>query len=227
MSESTPRQGSLATVLAAAVRWWVRSQLDTADTLQIQFGARNRDLLRGCIPQIDARAERVVYRGLHLRGAIARADNLRLNLRQVLHGQPLRLLEPLPVTLDVRLHEGDLNASLASPLLQAAVRDLFRHILPPNTDLASARIHLRQNALHLVATRPQAIALTTHLHRRDGHRLQLHAPTLEVGDRRQTFPDLDVPLDSDVQIQRLVCDRGELHLSGRLLVRSEVSARAA
>lgn len=221
MTQSAPAKSSLAAVLSAAVRWWVRSQLDAADTLHVEFVGRNRDLLRGYVPQIDVRAERAVYQGLHLRGAIARAENLRLNLSQVLRGQPLRLLEPLPVSLDVQLHEDDLTASLASPLLQSAVCDLFRHILPPDTDLATASIRLSQNALQLTATHPQPLTLTTTLQLSRENHLQFRSPTLETSDRTQEFPTLDVPLDAEVQIQQLVCDGGRLQLSGRLLVRSD------
>ena len=66
LSPSSPSKSSLSSLLSAAVRLWLRSQVEAAETLKIEFSGKNRQLLRGEIPSLDVEAAGVIYQGLHL-----------------------------------------------------------------------------------------------------------------------------------------------------------------
>lgn len=223
LSPSSPSKSSLSSLLSAAVRLWLRSQVEQAQTLNIEFSGKNRQLLRGEIPTIDVEAAGVIYQGLHLGQVFLQAGAVRLNLKQLLKGEPLRLLQPVPVQLRLTLHERDLTASLASPLLQDAIHEVFQGILPDEMDWSGVDIQLRGDRLHLLTPSPQATHLSTRLaiHAQDdSHSIQLQDLQLhqDSNDRIQTFPPRDIPLDATVSIEDLTCHDGLLHLSGQLQV---------
>ncbi|WP_159785077.1 LmeA family phospholipid-binding protein [Sodalinema gerasimenkoae] len=223
LSPSSPAKSSLSSLLSGAVRLWLRSQVDQAQTLKIEFSGKNRQLLRGEIPSIEVEAEGVIYQGLHLGQVLLQAGAVRLNLKQLLKGEPLRLLQPVPVQINLTIHEQDLTASLASPLLQEATREVFQGILPDAMDWSGVTIQLRGDRLHLISPSPQALHLTTRLaipSQDDIPQIQLQDIQVQ-GDGHngiQTFPSRDIPLDATVSIEDLTCHDGLLHLSGNLQV---------
>ncbi|USR91539.1 DUF2993 domain-containing protein [Phormidium yuhuli AB48] len=221
LSPSSPSKSSLSSLLSAAVRLWLRSQVEAAETLKIEFSGKNRQLLRGEIPSLDVEAAGVIYQGLHLGQVWLQAGAVRLNLKQLLKGEPLRLLQPVPVQLRLTLHERDLTASLNSPLLQQASHEVFQGILPNEIDWSQVKIQLQGDRLHLITPSPQGIHLSTHLavHRKDNHHaIQLQELQVQRdGDPCiQTFPPRNIPLDATVSIDGLTCHDGLLHLSGNL-----------
>ncbi|TVR14028.1 MAG: DUF2993 domain-containing protein [Phormidium sp. GEM2.Bin31] len=221
LSPSSPAKSSLSSLLSGAVRLWLRSQVEQAQTLKIEFSGKNRQLLRGEIPSIEVEAAGVIYQGLHLGQVLLQAGAVRLNLKQLLKGEPLRLLQPVPVQINLTIHEQDLTASLASPLLQEATREVFQGILPNAMDWSGVTIQLRGDRLHLLT--PQGLHLTTHLAippQDDTPQIQLQDIQVQRDghDSIQTFPSRDIPLDATVSIEDLTCHDGLLHLSGSLQV---------
>jgi hypothetical protein len=126
---SEPPRGLIRQVLAPAIKLWLRSQTESVEQLSVEIGAADRQILAGCIPQIDITAQGAVYQGLHLSQIQITGQNIRVNLGQVLRGKPLQLLEPVPIESQVALLEADLNASLTAPLLNAAIQDLVQFLL--------------------------------------------------------------------------------------------------
>lgn len=116
------KRGLIARVLTPAIKWWLRSQLDHIDDLQLQIDSGNRELLSGAIPKVFLSAAQAVYQGIHLSRAQVIAENINTNLRQVLRGKAIRLLEPLPIQLDAALTAADLAASTDSALFQQAMQ---------------------------------------------------------------------------------------------------------
>lgn len=117
------RKGRLISrVLTPAIKLWLRSQLDHIDDLQLQIDSGNRELLSGAISKVFLSAAQAVYQGIHLSRAQVIAENINTNLRQVLRGKAIRLLEPLPIQLDAALTATDLAASTDSPLFQQAMK---------------------------------------------------------------------------------------------------------
>jgi LmeA-like phospholipid-binding len=77
-------------------------------------------------------AKGAIYQGLSLGSIDLVAEHIRINLPQVIKGQPLALLEPIAVTAKVKFSERELQASLAAPILFQAITDLLTQILATN-----------------------------------------------------------------------------------------------
>lgn len=136
--ENEPRRRGIrmiAPMLSAAVRLWLKSQLDQVEDLQVTIESGDRQFLSGCIQQVKIAAQKAVYQGLHLSQVSLTGQQIRVNLGQVLRGQPLRLLEPVPVAGCLWLQTTDLNASLQAPLLANAVSEFLATVLRSQPDL--------------------------------------------------------------------------------------------
>ena len=130
-SNVPPQAGSqiLSKILSPAIRFWLRSQVESAAALEFQVSGRDRQILRGWISTVQVTATQVVYQGLHLSQAQLKASQIRINLNQVVQGKPLRLLEIVPVFGEIQLTQADLTASSESPLLHQGLTDILQNIL--------------------------------------------------------------------------------------------------
>ncbi len=113
-------------VLPPAVRLWLRSQLENVKDLDIQLDGRDREILSGRLPKVAVTAKNAVYQGIHLGTVNLSAEDIRINIGQVVRGRPLRLLQAFPVLGEVALSAQDLSASMESPLLLAGLTDFWR-----------------------------------------------------------------------------------------------------
>ena len=134
--QRTRQQGLIARLLAQAVKVWLRSQLEGLTELHLQIDSGDRQLLCGSLPQVQLAAEKAIYKGVHLSSIRLQGQDIRINLGQVLKGQPLQLLHPIPIELAVVLRRGDLQASLPSLLLQAALMDAIQRLMGPQLVMA-------------------------------------------------------------------------------------------
>jgi LmeA-like phospholipid-binding len=119
-------------VLSPACRVWLRSQVSHVDDLQVDIAGGSIQILGGTIPQVAVIAKGAIYQGLSLGSIDLVAEHIRINLPQVIKGQPLALLEPIAVTAKVKFSERELQASLAAPILFQAITDLLTQILATN-----------------------------------------------------------------------------------------------
>ncbi len=118
-------RGLIPRVLVPALRWWLLSQLEAADGLVIDLKVGDRQLLRGHLPYVAIAATTARYRGIQLRQLALQAEQIRINLGQVVRGKPLKLLAPVPVRGQLVLTQADLQTSWDSPLLQSGLRSLL------------------------------------------------------------------------------------------------------
>ncbi len=188
-------------ILPAAVRFWLRSQVEQVEDLSVSLAGRDRDILSGYLPGVSVSAARAIYQGLHLTQLWLSAENIQINVGQVVRGKPLRLLKAFPVAGEIALSADDLNASLNSALLSAGLGDFWRSLvqspslgeavetrygrLPLHLDvvLHNAQIRLGHQRLGL-SFYPQVgsqqssspVILGTGLSLIEGHRLQLESP---------------------------------------------------
>jgi len=244
---SDPKRGMISAVLSPAVGLWLRSQLEHVEDLQLAIEAGDRQILTGAIARVTASAHSAVYQGLHLSQATVTGVGIRTNLRQVLRGKPLRLLEAFPVTGEVRLLEADLNASLRAPLLANAVIDFLLTLLKADPeseleDLSSEAIQLQNPqamlgdghitfTASLISTsgNATAVVIRTGLMIESGNQLKLDRPQwLAHANARQGLPlkDLDglaFDLGSDVMLEQLTLEAGQILCAGQLMVRPEES----
>jgi hypothetical protein len=222
------RQSHIITrLLTPAVHLWLRSQVESIQSLDIHIQGGDRQILSGYLPQVAVAAERAIYQGLHLSQLDLQARNIRINLGQVMRGKPLRLLEVIPVQVSLSLSEADLNASLTTPLLAQAVTDILSPLLQSadadhplviqhlQVALECDRLTLTVFSLNQAA--PSVIS--TGLSVINGHLLRLNDSAWRSPlDPIPAWMNLDIDLGQDVYIEHLRLEAGQLHCQGRINV---------
>jgi hypothetical protein len=221
-------KGIVSSILSPACRAWLRSQVSQVDDLQVDIQGGSRQILGGTIPQVNVVAVGAIYQGLSLGSIDLAATNIRINLPQVIKGQPLRLLEPIAVTAGVKFNEQDLQTSLAAPLLAQAVTDLLRQILGANSQptdwlidwqqlkISPQTLLMRGNLTLEGTTAPIEISMGIDI--RAGHILQLDPLKIDCG---LDLPGSDISshsidLGADVNITQLQLLVGELICQGQI-----------
>ena len=121
--------GLIGKVLAPAVRLWLKSQMEHLEDLKLSIQAGDRQILSGKIPRIEASVVAAVYQGIHIRDLQLTAQEIQVNLGQVMRGKALKLLAEFPIDLKFSLSEDDLNRSLCTPMIQDAVTQFLMGIL--------------------------------------------------------------------------------------------------
>ncbi len=218
-------KGIIGSVLSPACRVWLRSQVSQVDELSVDISGGSRQILGGAIPRIGIVAVGAVYQGLCLGSIDLIAENIRVNLPQVLRGQPLRLLEAIAVSAVANFSEADLQASLAAPLLSQAITDLLKAIL--DTELHQINWqHLRlapqtlvlQGEMDLDGVVPIEISMGINI--RDGRILDIDplkiVCPIALPGRDLTSHQID--LGEDVQITQLSLMDGLLVCRGQIQV---------
>lgn len=236
----TQRSRVISKVLSPAIRLWLRSQVDSIETLDFQIEGGDRQILSGHIPTVKVAAQKAVYQGFHISHIQLAASHIRVNLGQMLKGKPFRLLAVVPVVGEAVLHQADLTASLHQPdlaqglaeLLVSMVRNqmhLPAALLPASTDgltLTAPQVHIHPNQLLLQGaiasshTPPVPFAFRTGL-RALGSCLQLESPYWQT-DAGEIYLDqlhgYEVELGRDIEIQELTLDQEQVICRGQIKV---------
>lgn len=246
-STATRQRGLISSVLSPAVRLWLRAQLDHVEDLQFTVEAGDRQLLSGAIGRVSVSASKAVYRGLHLSQAEVIAENIRTNLRQVVRGKPLRLLEAFPLVGSVLLSETDLNTSLRSSLLAAGMAEFLLKLLQAGLDgqsqlthlkardvwLQDSQIRLGHGNLTLAATLlsagmpPMPVILKTGFCLENGNQLRLDRPQRlthfddEAGTAIAALDGYTFDLGSSVCFETLTLEPTQLACKGQVMVMPE------
>ena len=187
-------------VLPTAVRLWLRSQLEDVGDLNIQLDGRDREIISGRLPKVAVTAKKAVYQGIHLGAVNLSAEDIRINIGQVVRGKPLRLLQAFPVLGEVTLSARDLSASMESPLLLEGLTEFWRGLarspqlaeeirdrygplsLDPEVTLHNAAVALADQCLGMSfyprsrsETMKTPVAIAANLSVVSGHLLQISA----------------------------------------------------
>ncbi|MCV3217029.1 DUF2993 domain-containing protein [Plectonema radiosum NIES-515] len=221
--------GIITNVLKTALSLWLRSQVSQISQLEVEIQASDRQLLSGRISGVSIFANHAIYQGLHLTQILLKAENIRINIGAVLKGQPLRLLETVPVVGELILKEEDLKASLSSELLSTALNDLLLKLLPehsPNSKptawqkISLANQNLVVSGIHTDVTNPTTIEMSLSLELLSPHELQLSQIQIKQGTAMLTEGNQGHYLDlgSDVDIQELTLIPGKLVCRGGIKV---------
>lgn len=232
----------ISTVLSPAVRLWLRSQVERVDDLQVKIEGSDRLLLTGHIPRVAVSARHAVYQGLYLHQLRLIAQQIRINLGQILKGQPLRLLEPVPVYTELMLQEADLNASLQAPLLANALTELLVNLRQagkpgskgaqetPHSALSTSitweRIEIGSNQLTITGIYFDStgdaipIVIQATLQVENGSKLRCDRLQIKenVGLAGLDLQGFQIDLGSEVNIEELTLSPGQLVCRGRILV---------
>lgn len=218
----------ISKVLSPALGLLLRSQVQQVSDLVVKISGSDRQILSGYIPHVTISAQHTVYQGLHLTQIHLVGETIRVNLAAVLRGQPLRLLEPVPITTELVLQESDLTASLDSPLLANALTDLLPTLLPTDYSVDSPiswhKVTIERNQLILHATlttatdRPKPVILSTNLQLASSHELQLEHLEVQIGEDCQYLESFKLDLGPEVDFQKLTLSQGQIVFHGRLKV---------
>ncbi|WP_375468623.1 DUF2993 domain-containing protein [uncultured Nostoc sp.] len=216
-------------VLTTALKLWLRTQVSQISELEVEIKASDRQILSGRIPLVSIFATHAVYQGLLITKIQLIAENIRINIGSIVKGQPLRLLETVPVVGDLIVDEKDLNASLSSNLLSTALSDLLVKVLPTHYPepqpinwqeilLQNNQIILRGIKVTNSQTTPLEICLGLQL--LNGHELRLANIQIkpDQGNILEDNHEYNLDLGSDVDIQQLTLIPGKLVCHGRINV---------
>ncbi|MEG5065254.1 DUF2993 domain-containing protein [Microcoleus sp. B3-A4] len=229
----SPSQGSriASAVLSPAVQLWLRSQVQQVDELKVKIEGSDRQIFSGAIPKVTAAARGAVYKGLHLTEVAIEGCGIRINLGQALKGQPLRLLDSVPVTGVLRLSQADLNASLKAPLLADALSEFLLPMLPltdreKSLKLQNSQIAIETGLLTLSAAillaggRQIPFVLRTGLGIASGRELMFESPEIEMdGELKSSdFNGFKIDFGPEVEIEELTLSPGEIVCRGGIRV---------
>ncbi len=181
----TSPRGLIRKVLSPAIALWLRSQVESVEHLEVSVNAGDRDVLSGQIPEVKLQANGVVYQGLHLSAIDITAQNIQVDLSQVLKGKAFQLKEAIDITAQVNVTTEALNASLNAPLLEAVIRTFLADLLrsvgmdAANLNLQNFAVQPAEGQLRLSADllaptgQSQRIALSTQMTLPEPNRLAL------------------------------------------------------
>ncbi|WP_017651436.1 DUF2993 domain-containing protein [Fortiea contorta] len=227
--KNTGKVRVITTMLTTALKLWLRAQVSQVSELAVEMQASDRQILSGRVPQVSIFATGAVYRGLHIGQIQLLAEKIHINIGSVLKGQPLRLLETVPVVGELIVEEQDLNNSLSSGLLATALKDVLVKLLPEcsskTKSITWTKIILSNNQIILrgasvTETESSPVELSTGLALLSGHELQLENIRIAYntmapsgGNHHYSFD-----LGSEVDIQELTLIPGRLICRGRINV---------
>ena len=225
-------------ILAPALGLWLRSQVETVETLELEIDGKDSQILRGYVPKVALASEEAIYQGLRLGRVLLRGENIRVNIGQVIKGKPLKLLEPIRVSGELQISQAHLQASLTSELLTNAFLELLIALLAEQ-GIADPKAQLEQYQFtwQAIALEHQFFQLRGLVTEQTGQvhdlfvraRLELaSAKTLHLEEielvglpaiANHNLERLIVDLGNDVDLEALHLSNGELSCLGRLLIR--------
>lgn len=220
----------ISKVLSPAVRLWLLRTVQQVSNLEVKISGSDRQILSGYIPRVSISAHHAVYQGLHLSQIQLVGEGIRINLGQVLRGQPLQLLEPVPVFVELLLQESDLNASLQSPMLANALNELLLTLLPASCPVDGIvswhKITIDSGQLILYGTlaadtsNSTPVVIRTGLQLASSHELQLEQPQIhnQEGLSLGNIDSFKLDLGPEVAIAELNLSPGKLFCHGRINV---------
>ncbi|WP_016950691.1 DUF2993 domain-containing protein [Anabaena sp. PCC 7108] len=216
-------------VLTKAIKLWLKTQLSQVSQLDVEISASDRQILSGNIPSVSIFASDAIYQGIHVTRVQLLAENIQINIGSVLKGQPLRLLEIVPVVAELTVEERDLNHSLSSELLSTTLNDLLVQLLPEQCQkskpISWQEITLDNQRLILTGllasdTQPTLLEMCVGLELINGQKLQL--TQIKIARDQELLLEnnsgYNFDLGSDVDIQEVTVVPSQLLCRGRINV---------
>lgn len=222
----------ISKLLSGAIKLYLRSQVDRIEELQVKIVGKSKQILQGYIPEVFLSCDRAVYQGLHLSQIKLKGADIAVNLPEVIKKQPLKLVEPLFVKLQLKLNAADLQASLDSDLLQSGLLDFWQIILAAQdtkelTDLEVEweSVAIANETLNLLGIYRDALgqknhlALTTGISLANPHTLYLSPLKINSNLSQENISDrLEIDLGKDVYVEQLAIESQQIICSGKIKV---------
>lgn len=215
----------LTTIFTPALRIWLKSQLDTLTQLQLEIKSSDQQLLQGIIPEVLLKSEFAIYQGLHFDQISLIAEELRVNIHQILKGQSLQLLNPVPISGKVRITETHLNDSLSSWLLQSGLQEFLSSLLKTNSvsSLQWEKITLQNNQFLLQGKSLQKPILIQAQVCLNSPQQVLISPVKLQGlalEENEIAP-IKFDLGEQVQLEKIQITEEAIFLEGRIMISHE------
>jgi LmeA-like phospholipid-binding len=225
---SVKSRGIISSILSPACAAWLRTQVSEVASLDIEISAGDRQILAGTIPSVSVVAKATVYRGISLQQIELLAEQIEVNLGQMMRGKPFRLLQPLLVDAAATIAEADFLSSLTAPLLTRAINDLVGQAIGlPTGDwsIAWQQAKLRSGQLTLVGNLQQAdttlpLTICTEVTLAEGHIIKLAPITVDcqlIPERQR--PEYSIDLGNEVNLSQMTIAEGELLFAGQVRIR--------
>lgn len=224
-------------ILTPALKFWLRSQLDHVEDLDIKIHSGDTQILRGKIESVFLETTHAIYQQIHVRKVKITGSKIAVNIGGIIRGKALRLLQPIFVKGELIVEEHDLTASLSSSLLAQGLKDLLvlllenKQINNSETILANYQIDWQEINLadeQFILTgiitdlegNNNPLILQSGLKLHNEHTLLLDPLNIKgithLGDC--CFNEFKVDLGEDVELQELNISHGELFCAGKVKI---------
>lgn len=232
-----PKSEIISRFLTPAITFWLKTQLEQVEDLDIKISAGDGKILRGKIDRVSLTTTKVIYQGIHVNKASVKTEKIAVNLGGVLRGKPLKLLQPIFVDGEINLDKNDLQTSLKSPLLRQGLIDLVYLLLEQHTvdnhqeilakyDFNWEEITIYSDKFTLTATlineqtETFPLTLTSNLALESRNILALNPIQIEGIPEIPmiVLNDFSVDLGNDVEIQSLELSATQLSCQGKVKV---------
>lgn len=214
----------LTTLLTPALKVWLSSQLETVQGLQIKIVSTDRQLLRGIISKVSLTSDFAIYQGLNFDQISLAAEEIKVNITQILRGEPLQLLKPISISVKMRMTETHLNDSRSSPLLQSGLKD-FLFLLFQTDSLPAFHwesITLENNGFILkgksFSPSSNSVLIQGEVSWKSPQHLLISPIKVEGLDFNQELSSIEFDLGSQVHLDDLIITEDAIFLQGNLIV---------
>jgi hypothetical protein len=225
---SPKTSGIISSVLSSACAAWLRTQVSEVQELQVQIVAGDRQMLSGLIPSVTVAAHHLVYKGIAVRQIELIAAEIAVNLKQIVRGKPLKLLQPVVLSANALMLGEDFHRSLAAPFVSNALTELVKQILASSEQSWSITWQtamIEDNLICLAGQiqqeqNPAPISIQMGMELADSRTLRF-APLLVNGPPDFPGSDLesyDLDLGYQFNLKTLQLQAGELRCQGEILV---------
>ncbi|BAQ61999.1 hypothetical protein GM3708_2405 [Geminocystis sp. NIES-3708] len=227
-------------ILTPAIKFWLRSQLQAVEDLNIEIHGGDKQILTGKIDQVSLQTKKAIYQGIHVSKAAVNTKNIAINLGGILRGKPLKLLQPIFVNGEIILTLDDIQTSLNSNLLHQGLIDLvhlllehekidnFEQILSKyEFDWQDIILHDDKFILKAILTNNQRenadLILTSSLTLKDDHTLLFNPIEIDKIPDLETIVinNFEVDLGNDVALAQLTLNSDKLSCFGKIKIISE------
>ncbi len=215
----------LTSILTLALRVWIKSQLETCTRLQLAIKSSDQQLLTGVIPEVSLESEFAIYQGLHFDQISLLAEGMQVNINQILKGQSLQLLNPLPISGRVRITESHLNDSLNSSLLQSGLQDFLSSLLKTNafSSLQWEKIALQKNQFLLQGKPPlspqDSVSMQANVDLTSPQDLLISPVTVQgLALNQEEITPVKINLGSQVHLHEIKITEEGIFIEGRMTI---------
>ncbi len=224
---SSKSSGIISSLLAPACAAWLRTQVSEVASLDVQIVAKDRQILSGTIPAVAILATKTVYRGISLQKIKLLADQIEVNLNQVMRGKPLRVLQPIEVEIDATITDADLLSSLTAPLLAGAVNQLITQVIALSGEdwrLVWQGVHIKTGKLSLQGQvqngdHSTPINICAGVALQAGRIIHLAPLIIDCELVDKPIESYSIDLGDEVNLQELLLTEGELQCAGQVRIR--------